>query len=854
MISISGVGNSPQPTLTLSPSPYNFGNVATNTFGSQAIQVSNNTTVSATIGTPSVSGTGYSISASTCTSVVLGAAQNCTITVKFTPTSTGAVSGTLTVPFTSSQAISYTVTDTLGGTGITPITSFSFGGATGYTNLTATGATVQWTAQPLATYYIARATAGATVITSAHIAPTSLTSYNITGLTPGTTYQLQVNAYDSIDKSDGNVNTVSITTPNVTAATFNGWSDVVALGPVYTDIGAVDTAYGNAGANRWDENLGAVAGFTNTSVNTGTNQITSNTVFATGVQVTFNTDGTAPGGLTNTNNYWVIKVNSTTMQLASSAANAAAGTAIALSTTGSGNMTLMPTAVVKLGWELFTFTPSGSATSYNIYRDTSASFTTSTLVGNSTTQSFSDWTPTSQTTYYYKIKPVVTGVEVDPTVVTDSLIQVYVPPTNMSLLHRWIVNREACTTLLGFTFSTGVSRSTNYSCAYVWGGSGASAYGASSGYDQTKWDLGYSLIVDRWQNGCKMSAVAAAYGSAAPSAGSNNQVYLKTAAGTTTTGSLAGCYIKDVTSGWTVESGGITNTSRSLIRTNYPGYTSTPVMQSQAYTTCQQRSYAGVIDGNGNTKLRMLRMHETVLARAVQGVNINNRSAGTLSNIFNGASLPTYGSCNINNTLTGVSIPNPSTYSLAYSGLMNGTYLTGNCYSRYEISNLWDANIEWTSTQYFGPSASGGYFVASALDPSDNLLAGYLMNGTVGPTQVYNTFTNNTFFGTTASSAIMLPLFGIRAVSVDATLGSKTITMSNIDYGSPPPYEYTTVSQGGNTNNAVIMAGMGPSGGYNSTASRYNFSLAPTTYLGQSWNGGNSTNPNTFRCAGQVGP
>ena len=456
-------------------------------------------------------------------------------------------------------------------------------------------------------------------VTSAHIAPNTLNSYNITGLVPNTTYQLKVNAFDAVDTSDGNNNLVSATTPNVTGATFNGWSDVVSLGSVFTDIGTIDTALGTSGANRLDQNLGAVSGFDNTNVNTGTNIITSNTTFSTGTRVTYNSDVTATGGLTNGGTYYVINISSTTMKLATTAANAAAGTPIPLTSTGSGNMTLMPTSVAKLGWETFTFTPGGAATSYNIYRDTSAGFGSATLVGTSVTNSFSDWSVSNQTTYYYKIKPVISATEVDPTVVGDSVIQVYVPPQNMSLLHRWMVNREACTVLLGLAWPAAVNRNTNYSCAYTWGGAGGSAYGANSPYDKTKWDLGYSMVVDRWQNGCKMKS----YGSAAPAGGATNDVYLKTGAGTTANSASAVCYIKDSIGGWMPETGNLTAASRALIRTNYPGYAPTGTFQTHAYAGCQMRTYPGVIDGNGNTALRMMRLHEATLARAVQGVNVN---------------------------------------------------------------------------------------------------------------------------------------------------------------------------------------------------------------------------------------
>jgi len=58
--------------------------------------------------------------------------------------------------------------------------------------------------------------------------------------------------------------------------------------------------------------------------------------FVTGDRVQGTTGGTLPGGLSPATNYWVIKVSSSVFKLASSLANAVAGTAIDLSDDGTG--------------------------------------------------------------------------------------------------------------------------------------------------------------------------------------------------------------------------------------------------------------------------------------------------------------------------------------------------------------------------------------------------------------------------------------------------------------------------------------------------------------------------------------
>ncbi|TSA51341.1 MAG: tail fiber protein [Actinobacteria bacterium] len=74
------------------------------------------------------------------------------------------------------------------------------------------------------------------------------------------------------------------------------------------------------------------------NVNTGTDVITvtTNNSLYTGTAVTFATTGAAPAGLVNGNPYFVINVSSTSIKLASSLANAVAGTQIDLTTQGSG--------------------------------------------------------------------------------------------------------------------------------------------------------------------------------------------------------------------------------------------------------------------------------------------------------------------------------------------------------------------------------------------------------------------------------------------------------------------------------------------------------------------------------------
>lgn len=65
--------------------------------------------------------------------------------------------------------------------------------------------------------------------------------------------------------------------------------------------------------------------------------------WVTGMSITFTTSGTAPGGLTNGNPYFVIRASATTIKFASSLADAQNGTAIDLTSTGTGTHTITAT-------------------------------------------------------------------------------------------------------------------------------------------------------------------------------------------------------------------------------------------------------------------------------------------------------------------------------------------------------------------------------------------------------------------------------------------------------------------------------------------------------------------------------
>ena len=63
------------------------------------------------------------------------------------------------------------------------------------------------------------------------------------------------------------------------------------------------------------------------------------------VRLTTRSGGTQPGGVTPTTDYYVINTTSTTIKLATSSANALAGTAIDITSAGSGNLRITASTV-----------------------------------------------------------------------------------------------------------------------------------------------------------------------------------------------------------------------------------------------------------------------------------------------------------------------------------------------------------------------------------------------------------------------------------------------------------------------------------------------------------------------------
>lgn len=98
--------------------------------------------------------------------------------------------------------------------------------------------------------------------------------------------------------------------------------------------------------------------FATTDVNTGTDVITVNRNIPTGTPIKFSSTGAVPTGLVAGTVYYAINASATTIKVASSLANAQAGTQIDITATGSGTHSVI-TQTMQSGGGMFAPTMSG---------------------------------------------------------------------------------------------------------------------------------------------------------------------------------------------------------------------------------------------------------------------------------------------------------------------------------------------------------------------------------------------------------------------------------------------------------------------------------------------------------------
>ena len=764
--------------VNISPTTKNFGNVANNSTSTVVFNLTNDSLVTAYLNTASVSGTGFTKTGSTCDGVTLSSGASCSVTVQFSPVTNGFKSGEMKMIYSDTSGNNKQTIVQMVGTGVEPQVAFSFSGFTSsvldYTDLTPTGATLQWTPQPLASYYKLFRVDGSSLVHIATLLNTATSSYTLNLLNANTTYSYRINAYDATDSSDGNNNLASFTTTNATGATFNGWSDVVALGEVVTDISQVDDNLGLAGADRIDQNL--------------------------------------------------------------------------YKPVGAGGQ--IEPAQVKIAWDAFTITPAGVPEDYLIERSIdNVNFVDITGSGtlNVGARTFIDQTVNEETYYYYRVLPVISNT-LPVAAAADRTIRVFVPPKNMGLMHRWIANREFCEKVLGKTWPDDFDRGNHYMCNYTWGKLDATTHAFApdipldqfdailnpdpTGYGRhkEKWDLGYSLIIDKFEIGCKVTGHAYPDG-AVPSGGVDGDVATRKGGGVAwvsyhgpEANSQYRCYRK-IAGSWTITNSGVD--------TNMPGYPPLNLTQNAAVSYCASRNT--VETGS----MRIWRIEDAVMARAWQGVFRNPSDAQI--NIYNsGVNLPDHGSCiSLSKSgSTGISNANIQVEFISAARLhLTGSNNTRNCQSRYELQDTIGNAREWTTSQVGSCNlANSCEFIPSPFDNNNILADSFAFNGSVGKS--WNAVANIDYI-----DGSKIPFLGLPV----ATPGNSFLGVSGL--GSQGIDSQFQVWK--NVINGIVL-----DAGYQQSSSRgrYTFTGLPQ---GSVWPLANTTfreSTNGVRCMGEVLP
>ena len=191
---------SPNPKLTVSSTSLAFGSVTVNASSTKTLTLTSSGTSALTINSVAITGTGFTASGATFP-LTLNAGQSTTLSVKFAPTKTGAVSGQLTISSNSTTGSSVAVP--LSGTGVTTTSSHEVD--------------LYWNApgsspDPVAGYHVYRATGtGAYSMQSGSlILPTTYVDTNVAS---GTAYSYMIKSVDSKGIESVASNTISVTVP-----------------------------------------------------------------------------------------------------------------------------------------------------------------------------------------------------------------------------------------------------------------------------------------------------------------------------------------------------------------------------------------------------------------------------------------------------------------------------------------------------------------------------------------------------------------------------------------------------------------------------------------------------------------
>ena len=109
--------------------------------------------------------------------------------------------------------------------------------------------------------------------------------------------------------------------------------------------------------------------------------------------------------------------------------------------------------------------------------------------------------------YLYKVVPVVNGTELffpDDGGNPKNIMKVILPPANMALVNRYIANRQMCMELGKSYYRDGEADFENY-YACEWNGLGSVGKSKPYTINNTVYDFGSDMLIDRYELGCNMT-------------------------------------------------------------------------------------------------------------------------------------------------------------------------------------------------------------------------------------------------------------------------------------------------------------------------------------------------------------
>jgi len=614
-------------------------------------------------------------------------------------------------------------------TATTNASSGTFAGLDSIGSATSSTLTLNWTAFAGASGYKIYNTGGASP-TYVATASSGATSYQVTGLTPNTSYTYRVQVFNS--NGYETPNTKDVTESTAAVIDFDGATSITQVTTTTLRINWTHVADAQiyrvynitSGTPLLIGTVNAPTPYYDVTGLTGGQSY----IFRVRAQDADGNEDDNTANVSQTMPSTTVTFNGWTNAKATGPREDYAGTEI-------------EAGVLELAWKEST-SGGGAITGYNLYRSTTLAgsytkingSTITGVVGEDLTYAETVGSLTEGTAYYYKVSVIIGGNEyfheaTNGAGETDhTTIRVIYPQANMGFVHRWIANQDMCDEIgRGIGDAGGVEIAKNYRCPY-------DGFASSSGY----YDLGYDLMVDLQETSCNFSRSACTSHShgatvttdciddAAPDGSmqaAQNSVFYSTA------NNASYCYLQTdanpATPNW-VRIGTMTaSTDLGYTGNNYGSYfygnivNGAPlnqITQSQAWHTCQTQTQSLNIEGVAyNYRKRLLRNKEWTAA-AQWNPTLSASDIATLETSTAGNGCYPNPTATTDLDYTSYHWPHTNSYNSRYY-VTTGTSHTQNCRSRYGMSQMSGNVYEFISDQfYISANRQGDFDVTPTFD------------------------------------------------------------------------------------------------------------------------------------------